>query len=531
MKHLIVLMAALLIPGLAPAAPTAQSLDVVTRSGAVRGAASDGGVVAFKGIPYAAPPVGPLRWRPPQPAAPWAAPRDTTRFGTPCLASPLPGRPATVPESEDCLTLNVWTPPAGSPGGGKRPVMVWIHGGGFVFGSSAQPGYDGTALARRGVVLVSLNYRLGVLGFMAHPALDREGPASGNYGLQDQVAALRWVRANIAAFGGDPANVTIFGESAGAHAVGMLMASPLAKGLFAKAIAQSGAFWDADHGSIATHAEALARGVAFQKKMGAADLADLRAMPAERLNTASQWDVRLDPGTTAFAPSVDGHVLHDAPAAVFAQGRAANVPLLAGWNAKEEAPLFLPRALPHETPEAFRAAATKLFGPDRMAAAEAVYPAADPAASSATLIGDLVISQQTWELLALQQKARRTGVYAYQFSFTSPYSPVANHTAEVKYVFGNLAPPTPGRGAEPGPRDRETTALMTAYWTNFATRGDPNGPGLATWPAYAGPRSRVLAITPDGAMAAIETGTDRFTFLRSFRKGGRLPEGWRTATP
>ena len=531
MRHAFLPIAATLMSGVAPAV-TAQTIDAVTRSGPVRGAASDGGGVAFKGIPYAAPPVGPLRWRSPQPAVRWSAPRDAARFGMPCLASPLPGRPSTVPESEDCLTLNVWTPPAGSAAARtKRPVMVWIHGGGFVFGSSAQPGYDGAALAKRGVVLVSLNYRLGVFGFMAHPALDREGPASGNYGLQDQIAALRWVRANIAAFGGDPANVTIFGESAGAHAVGMLMASPQAKGLFAKAIAQSGAFWDADHGSIPTHAEALARGAAFQQRIGAGDLAALRAMPADRLNTAARWDVRLDPATTAFSPSVDGHVLRDAPAAVFAQGRAAKVPLLGGWNAKEEAPLFLPRALPHDTPQAFRAAATRLFGADRMAAAEAVYPSADAAASSATLVGDLVISQQTWELLALQQKAQRTSVYAYQFSFTSPYSPIAGHTSEVKYVFGNLGPQMPGRGAEPGARDCETTALMTAYWTNFAARGDPNGPGLPVWPAYAGPGSLVLAIAPDGATAAAETGTDRFTFLRSFRKAGRLPEYWRTATP
>ncbi|WP_375398095.1 carboxylesterase/lipase family protein [uncultured Sphingomonas sp.] len=528
MKPSVPPLTALLLMTATPAA--AQTLDVVTGSGPVHGAVADGGVVAFKGIPYASPPVGPLRWRPPQPAARWTSPRDATRFGTPCFASPLPGPPSRVVESEDCLTLNVWTPPAGVTG--KRPVMVWIHGGGFVFGSSAQPGYDGTALAKRGVVLVSINYRLGVLGFLAHPALDREGPASGNYGLQDQIAALRWVRANIAAFGGDPANVTIFGESAGAHAVGMLMASPPARGLFAKAIAESGAFWDSEHGSIATHGEALARGTAFQQRMGATDLAALRAMPADRLNTATAWDIRLDPGTTAFAPSVDGYVLHEAPAAVFTRGAAARVPLLAGWNDKEEAPLFLPRALPHDTPRTFATGLASLFGTDRTAAADAVYPSADPATSSATLIGDLVISQQTWELLALQQHARRTGVYAYQFSFTSPYSPVANHTAEVKYVFGNLGSPMLGRGVgEPGPRDRATGELMTAYWTNFATRGDPNGPGLPTWPAYAGPGSHVLAIAPDGARAATETGTDRFRFIQSFRKAGRLPEHWRTVMP
>ncbi|WP_174280093.1 carboxylesterase/lipase family protein [Sphingomonas bacterium] len=528
MRHAAALLTLLSI-GVPAAAATVT--DVVTRSGPVQGVASDAGIVAFKGIPYAAPPVGPLRWRSPQPAAAWTAPRDATRFGTPCFASPLPGPMQAPPQSEDCLTLNVWTPPAAAKAV-KRPVMVWIHGGGFEFGSSAQPGYDGTVLAKHGVVVVSFNYRLGVLGFLAHPALDREGPGSGNFGVQDQVAALRWVRANIAAFGGDPANVTIFGESAGAHSVGLLMASPLAKGLFAKAIAESGAFWDSEHGSLSTHAEATARGVAFQQRVGAADLAALRAMPADQLNMAGRWDVRLDPGTTVFSPSIDGYVLREAPAATFARGAAARVPLLAGWNAREETPLFLPRALPHDTPEAFQAGEALLFGADRMAAAAAVYPSADPARSAATLVGDLVIAEQTWEMLALQQQARRTGVYAYQFSFTSPYSPIANHTAEVKYVFGNLAPPPPGRGGDlPGDGDRATADLMTAYWTNFAIKGDPNGPGLPTWPSYAGPGSQVLAFTPNGTAAAGETGTDRFRFIRSFRDAGKLPERWRTVMP
>lgn len=528
MRHVLPPLAAMLLTAAAPAI-AAPPVDAVTRSGTVHGVASDGGVVAFKGIPYAAPPVGPLRWRPPQPAARWTSPRDATRFGTPCLASPLPLRIPAIPQGEDCLSLNVWTPATGA--GAKRPVMVWIHGGGFEFGSSAQPGYDGTALARHDVVVVSFNYRLGVLGFLAHPALDREGPASGDYGLQDQIAALRWVRANIAAFGGDPANVTIFGESAGAHAVGILMASPPAKGLFAKAIAESGAFWDSEHGSLPTHDEAIGRGIAFQRRMGAASLAALRAMPAEQLNTAARWDFRLDPGTTAFAPSVDGYVVRDVPAAVLARGKGADVPLLAGWNAREEAPLFLPRALPHDTPQAFKAAVARLFGADRMTAAETVYSSTDPAGSSATLIGDLIISQQTWELLALQHRVRPAGVYAYQFSFTSPYSPVANHGAGVKYTFGNLPPPLPGAGGAPSDRDRATADLMTAYWTNFAAKGDPNGPGLPNWPAYAGPGSQVLAITPTGAMAAAETGTDRFRFIQSFRKAGRLPQRWRTVMP
>ena len=527
MKILLTIITALL-PLAAVQATPAPTIEAVTQYGAVRGAASGDGIVAFKGIPYAAPPIGPLRWRTPQAPSRWNTPRDATHFGPPCFASPLPGL-TTAPQSEDCLTVNVWTPRADH--NARRPVMVWIHGGGFEFGSSAQRGYDGTKLAQLGVVLVSFNYRLGVLGFLAHPSLDREGSSSGNYGLQDQIAALRWVRGNIAAFGGDPANVTIFGESAGAHAVGILMASPQAKGLFAKAIAQSGAFWDAEHGSLETHGEALARGMAFQKKVNAASLTGLRAMAADVLNTAARWDFRLDPSRTAFSPSVDGFVLSDSPAAVFARGGAAKVPLLAGWNAKEEAPLFLPRSLPHEYPQMFRTAAVGLFGPERMGAFETLYPSSDPTSSSAMLVGDLIISEQTWELLVLQQKARRDGVYAYQFSFTSPYSPIANHGAEVKYAFGNLLPSIATAGGEVGPRDSDTADLMMKYWTNFATRGDPNGSGLPVWPAYGGPGSRVLAITPVGSASADETGTDRFKFIQSFRKNGRFPERWRHSTP
>jgi para-nitrobenzyl esterase len=226
---------------------------VRTQAGQVRGLQRDaGGVLAFKGIPYAAPPVGPLRWRPPQPPAPWTGVRDALTFGAGCLSS-LANDHRPGPRAEDCLTLNVWT--AAREADEKRPVMVWLHGGGFQFGSSANPATDGRLLAAKGVVVVSFNYRLGIFGFLAHPDLDAEAP-SGNCGLKDQLAALRWVQANIAAFGGDPGNVTLFGESAGAMAVGILMASPLAHGLFHKAIGESGAFWDGRHGPLQSFEEA-----------------------------------------------------------------------------------------------------------------------------------------------------------------------------------------------------------------------------------------------------------------------------------
>ena len=293
--------------------------QVHTQAGHARGDRRDAnGVLAFKGIPYAAPPVGALRWRAPRPPAPWNGVRDASIFGPGCLSA-LENDPRPGPRAEDCLTLNVWT--AAKRADEKRPVMVWIHGGGFQFGSSANPATDGGALAARGVVVVSFNYRLGVLGFLAHPELDAEAP-SGNYGLLDQLAALRWVKANIAGFGGDPDNVTLFGESAGAMAVGIVMASPLAHGLFHKAIGESGAFWDGKYGPLQGFEEARTRGLAFARQQGDASIAALRAMPAEQLNAAAPWSFKTSPVTTAFSPSIDHYVAPDAPALRFLRGHA-----------------------------------------------------------------------------------------------------------------------------------------------------------------------------------------------------------------
>jgi len=515
---------------MATTAMTRADPAVRTDAGLLRGAAPDArGVTAFKGIPYATPPVGPLRWRAPQPATPWRDVRDAVRFGAPCWAAiaPGPARPGATPPSEDCLTINVWTPAPHA--GAAKPVMVWLHDGGFEFGSSAQPGYDGSRLAARGVVVVSLNYRLGVFGFLAHPALDAEAPGSGAYGLQDQVAALRWVQRNIAAFGGDPQHVTLFGESAGAHAVGILMASQQTRGLFTKAIAQSGAFWDSEHGSIATHDEALARGRALAPKLGVQTVAELRAVPADRLNTATSWDFTSDPGVTAFAPSVDGQLLRESPAATFARGGQLDVPLLGGWNAAEDV-AFRSRALPHATPAAFADAARQLFGADRMGEFAALYPARDSdqaRASAFALVGDLVISEQTWEMLGLHRQTRRSAVYAYQFAHRSSYSPVASHAADPVFVFGTLTPQFFAPQAPPPDEvDRQVSELMMAYWTNFATRGDPNGAGLPVWPVYEGPGSSVMHLQA-GAAAGPERDTDRLRFVASFRREGRLPESWR----
>jgi para-nitrobenzyl esterase len=499
--------------------------QVHTQAGHVRGDRRDAnGVLAFKGIPYAAPPVGALRWRAPRPPAPWNGVRDASIFGPGCLSA-LENDPRPGPRAEDCLTLNVWT--AAKRADEKRPVMVWIHGGGFQFGSSANPATDGGALAARGVVVVSFNYRLGVLGFLAHPELDAEAP-SGNYGLLDQLAALRWVKANIAGFGGDPDNVTLFGESAGAMAVGILMASPLAHGLFHKAIGESGAFWDGKHGPLQSFDEARARGLAFARRQGNASIAALRAMPAEQLNAAAPWTFATDHVVTTFSPSIDRHVAPDAPAARFLRGAQMQIPLLAGWNAAEEFP-FASQSLPHHSAQAFRAAAEEMFGRERLADFLEVHPAetdAQAKASAAALTGDYLVGEQCWQLLRLHQAGARAPVYGYLFNYTSPYTPIASHVTEVPFVFGTLTPQQViGCATPPGDADRALSQTMMSYWVNFAMRGDPNGADLPFWPAY--DEKDVVQILGATIEARPNPQAARFRFLGSFRRNGILPMRWR----
>ncbi len=506
---------------LATGAAQAQALPVMTTSGYVQGSPADAnGVTSFKGIPYAAPPVGPLRWRAPEPAPQWAGVLPAFDYGHSCLAAYQPD----ASQSEDCLTVNVWTP-ALKPDVPK-PVMVYIYGGGFEFGTSASPTLDGSRLATHDVVVVTLNYRLGVLGFLAAPQLDQESGTSGAWGLLDQLAALRWVKRNIASFGGDPKRVTVFGESAGAHAVGLLLASPKARGLIHGAIMESGAFWDSEHGSIATHDEALARGSDFVAKFPGQDI---RSVDAATINAAAPWNFSIDPGVTAFAPSVDGNVLWASPAEVFARGQALNVPLLAGWNAAEYAP-FTARALPFSTPQAFNDAAANLFGSRCLLPFQALYPATDATqaqASSYQLDGDLIIAEQVWELLTLSRRhPRAANVYAYNFTYTSPYSPVASHAADIPFVWGTMDA-VPPRFAPPGAADQQFSDLVMAYWTNFAHNGNPNRPGLPFWPAYKGVGSQVMRLNAQ-SMAAPNTDEDRFRFVASYRSHGRLPEAWRT---
>ena len=509
---------ALLLSG--AAAGTALADPVRTAAGLVEGTTSaDGSVRAFRGIPFAAPPVGELRWREPQATPRWEGVRRAAEFGSRCpQGSVFDDMVFRDQPSEDCLYLNVWTP-AKSPSE-KRPVMVWIHGGGFQAGSASEPRQDGERLARRGVVVVGVNYRLGVFGFLAHPALTAESGrgASGNYGLMDQVAALRWVRENVAAFGGDPENVTIFGESAGSFAVSALLASPLARGLAARAIGESGAYLGRHALEPLSLAASEENGTAFAAALGAASLAELRRKPADDVLQAA---LKVQPW---FAPTIDGHVLPKDVGAIYAAGEQARVPLLAGWNADEvRAGVVLGKQKP--TAKSFAEQTRARYGPAADALLK-VYPAATDAEaleSAADLAGDTFLAYATWKWI--ETHARTAGAAAYRYSFdrkipVAPGTKVegvpataedvgARHAGEIEYVFGALdtLPTVPWQDA-----DRRISDQMMAYWTNFARSGDPNGSGLPEWPRYTGapgPQVMHLDVTsqarPDSLRPRYET--------------------------
>ncbi len=476
--------------------------QVKTTSGAVQGTTvRDGAIRVFKGIPYAAPPVGELRWQAPRPAVSWQGVRDASRFGPACLQGRVFGDISFEDVSEDCLTLNIWTP--AKSGADRLPVMVWIHGGGFQAGAGGEPRHDGEAFARKGVVLVTVNYRLGVFGFLAHPELTRESGrnASGNYGMLDQVAALGWVRENIAAFGGDPGNVTIFGESAGSFAVSALMASPLSKGLFHKAIGQSGAFFTAGGGTLALAPLAASeqQGVRFAAALGADSLAALRAKAGADVLQAA---MKMQPW---FAPNLDGHFLAEDVYKTYVEGRQSRVPLLAGWNADEiRSSVTLRREKP--TAQSFAADARKRFGDGADALLKA-YPAATDAEaleSAASLASDLFIGYATWKWIETHLQTSSAPVYRYSFDRKIPVAEGetvngvaatsrdigARHAGEIEYVFGALERSLPKVPWEPV--DRALSDAMTTYWANFARTGDPNGSGLPKWPRYDAASRRVL---------------------------------------
>jgi para-nitrobenzyl esterase len=477
----------------------AAQAPVKTFSGLVRGTAiSNGAIQVFKGIPYGAPPVGDLRWQAPRPAASWEGVRDATTFGPACVQGRVFGDISFKDTSEDCLSLNVWTP---ARPGQRLPVMVWIHGGGFVAGGGSEPRHDGEAFARKGVVLVTINYRLGIFGFFAHPELTRESGrgASGNLGLLDQVAALRWVKDNIAAFGGDAGNVTIFGESAGSFAVSALVASPLAKGLFHKAIGESGAFFSASTLPTRTLAASEEHGAKFAASLGADSLAALRAKPAADLLAAAS---KMQPG---FSPNLDGYFLIEEVASTYAAGRQHRVPLLAGWNADEmrQAVTLRPQK---PTAQSFGDDVRKRFGESAEAVLKAYPSATDAEAleSAAAMASDMFIGYATWKWMETHLRTGQSPVFRYSFDRKIPVEPGAKvagvavtsrdvgarHAGEIEYVFGALDLSLPKVPWEPS--DRKLSDAMTSYWANFARTGDPNGPGLPKWPRYEAAGRRVL---------------------------------------
>jgi para-nitrobenzyl esterase len=473
---------------------------------------SDGTVDAFLGIPYAAPPVGDRRWKPPAPAAKWSGLRKATGFGSRCMQAPIysdmifrdPGI------NEDCLYLNVWVP--ANSKGKKLPVMVWIYGGGFAAGATSEPRQDGTNLAKQGVVVVSMNYRLGIFGFFAHPELAAESghKSAGNYGLLDQVAALEWVKRNVAAFGGDPGNVTIFGESAGSFSVSELMASPVAKGLFQRAIGESGGAF-ASHGlPFHTLAESSEAGANFaSQSLGVKTLADLRAVPAQKL-----LDAATAAKTVRFAPNVDGYFLPETVQAIFTAGKQSDVALLAGWN-KDEDSFNAPQENAAAT---LKETAQKEFGAKADQFLQ-LYPGGSEqqaVRSMTDFAGDRFIAFSTWKWLEAQKETGKAPVYRYRFDISHPTDPKrppnagAYHSAEIEFVFGQLDPET---WISWRPEDRTLSEQIRKYWTNFARTGDPNGSGLPKWPTYDPSTDWQLMHLDTDLKVEKDTHRDRYLFL------------------
>jgi para-nitrobenzyl esterase len=491
----------------APALAQIQQADVT--GGRIAGTVIDG-VAEFKGIPFAAPPVGELRWKAPQPVPRWSGVRRTQAFGPACIQDPgqaqrmAPG----VPLSEDCLFLDVWTP-AKKPGE-KLPVLAWIYGGGFTGGMTSAPLYDGARFAHKGVVLVSISYRVGALGFLATPELSREsGHGSGNYGLLDQLAGLKWIQTNISRLGGDPSRVTVLGHSAGAFAVSMLAGSALAKGLFRGVIAESGSNFAPPQdspwagSSARTLRLAEADGAEWLKRQGATTLAQARALPAEVIQQAQQG--------TRFWPPVDGYVIPGDQYLQWRQGRFSDTPILVG-DVSDEAAGFGVRPV---EPAAFEAEVRQGFG-EKADAILAAYPHATP--EQATRARTLLASDTTFEWnqytwARLQSGNGKHKAFVYWFDRPSKTNPNGSgHGQEVGYVFGNL-----GVGGRPAPTEEDLaiSQQMQGYWVNFVATGDPNGPGLPPWPAFTEAAPQVLRIGTNPGPAPIPN-LDRLQVLDAY---------------
>jgi para-nitrobenzyl esterase len=490
---------------------TATADPVHVTGGAIAGtASSDGAVRIYKGIPFAAPPTGKLRWRPPQPLEPWSGELRADQFKPICMELDQPANKSLfttlfftpqAPKSEDCLYLNVWTSAAPDA---HAPVVVWIPGGGFRGGSASDPLYDGEKLARQGVVVVSINYRLGRFGFLVHPWLRAESNqhTSGNYGLMDEIAALQWVRQNAAQFGGDPAQVTIFGQSAGGQSVNYLVVSPLAKGLFVRAIADSGsAFTPKRYGSfIGRTPESLAdaekSGQQLSEELGAKSIDDLRSKSADEIMNAP-----LANRYEGAWPNLDGYVLPDRVESIFARGAQADVPTIVGSNANDGSLFPSLHSL-----AAFRKDAEAQFGADAETYLK-LYPAHDDQTATAASQDERsdTTGWAAWNWVRAQSATGKAPVYYYYFARKPPAPPEekfaegpgANagvyHGAELAYVFGNFYP----FGWKWSDDDRDYSRRVQAYWVNFIKTGNPNGPGLPNWPAFNPQQPEVMTFDSD----------------------------------
>ena len=440
--------------------------------GRVQGAVKDG-LASFKGLPFAAPPVGALRWKVPQPVVEWNGVRKADTFAAPCI-QPWADNPGPNPPSEDCLYLNVWT--AAVTAKERRPVMVWIHGGGLTNGMSWETLSHGTKLAPEGVVLVTIAYRLGALGFLAHSELTREsGKGSGNYGLFDALAALKWVQANIAQFGGDPSRVTIFGGSSGALIVSLLAGAPAAKGLYQRAIAQGGAGFyprlsliPRDLSPLPPLEEAAKQGDHFFNSLGVSDLTSARSLSARAILNAPSYS----PG---FRQTIDGDLLVGSNVDLFEQGRFNDTPILLGFTS-DEAGTQPPQLLVDWMESVIAHSSCK----ETQASIAKIYPRGNDAKTSMMryLFRDFYVAWPAWEWARLQSNKGQNHAFVYIFDVHDPEHPFgAPHATEYPFVFGNFPKP-------PTRRDEAVSALMRQYWINFATHGNPNGPGLPVWKAF-----------------------------------------------
>ena len=514
----------------------AQTHDrVKADNGVIEGAGrQSSGVRIFKGIPFAQPPVGDLRWKEPQPVSNWSGVRPAKQFGPRCMQAPIFDDMVFRSNgmSEDCLYLNVWTP--AKTGKERLPVLVYFYGGGFVAGDGSESRYDGESMAAKGIVAVTVNYRLGVFGFMAHPDLTKESPhsSSGNYGLLDQYAALRWVTQNISAFGGDPKQVTIAGESAGSISVSAQMASPLAKGLLAGAIGESGGITGALPAVLRSQAEQA--GVNFASSVGASSLAALRSMTSQQILEPASKGRYSSVGR--FPLTIDGYFFTEDPAVTYAAGRQAHVALLVGWNSEERSwqSLFSGQ---EPTVENYEKVVRETFG-ERAVEALKLYPAnsREQVVESATdLAGDRFIGYSTWKWAELHRQTGGSSVYRYFYAHprpqmkaagltggevTTPPMPRARgavHSAEIEYALGNLSS---NKVYAWNDDDYKVSKIMQEYFANFIKKRDPNGPGLPAWPANVagdGEEIKVMRLEVNSS-ASLDKHRARYLFLDQILK-------------